>query len=126
MFHGGGFCIGSPDSEEQSCRNFVQAFGAVCISAAYRLAPEFPFLYAVKDGWDALRRVTEQAEVWGADLSSSFIVGGISAGGNVAAVLAHLARDEPLAVPLMGQYLAIPAVLPPTVVPGKYKELYLS
>jgi acetyl esterase/lipase len=46
MFHGGGFCIGSPEGEEQSCRSFVQAFGAVCVSPAYRLGPEYKFPYS--------------------------------------------------------------------------------
>ncbi|KIX98387.1 uncharacterized protein Z520_05688 [Fonsecaea multimorphosa CBS 102226] len=126
MFHGGGFCIGTPESEEQSCRNFVQAFGAVCISATYRLAPEFPFPYAVNDAWDAMRWAAEKATSWGADPSAGFVVGGTSAGGNLSAIMAHLARDEGLSPPLTGQYLAIPTVLPPAVVPEKYKEYYLS
>ncbi|EXJ75455.1 uncharacterized protein A1O5_02151 [Cladophialophora psammophila CBS 110553] len=120
MFHGGGFCVGSPESEEQSCRNFVQAFGAVCVSAGYRLAPEFPFPYAIHDAWDALRWAAKKASSWGADPSAGFVVGGTSAGGNISAILAHLARDEGLSPPLTGQYLAIPAVLPPSVVPEKY------
>jgi acetyl esterase/lipase len=126
MFHGGGFHIGSPEGEGQSCRNFVQAFGAVCVSAAYRLGPEFPFPCAALDSWDALKWAAENAQPWGADPSKGLIVGGTSAGGNISTVLAHLARDEGLSHPLTGQYLAIPAVLPPTVVPDKYKEYYLS
>lgn len=54
------------------------------------------------------------------------MVGGTSAGGNLTAVLAHLARDEKLSPPLTGQYLSIPAMLPESVVPEKYKEFYLS
>ncbi|OAP62023.1 hypothetical protein AYL99_04226 [Fonsecaea erecta] len=126
MFHGGGFCVGIPEAEERSCRNFVQAFGAVCVSAAYRLAPEFKFPYAVNDAWDAVQWAAAQASSWGADPSAGFVVGGTSAGANISAVLAHLARDEGLSPPLTGQYLAVPPVLPPTVVPDKYKEYYLS
>lgn len=126
MYHGGGFCIGAPEGEEQSCRNFVQAFGAVCISASYRLAPEFKFPYAVKDSWDALKWAAENAKSWGADPSVGFIVGGTSAGGNIAAVLSHVARDEGLSPPLTGQYLAIPAILPESKVPEKYKKYFLS
>ena len=51
LYHGGGFCVGMPESEEQSCRSFVQAFGAVCLSFSYRLAPDFKFPYAVTDAW---------------------------------------------------------------------------
>lgn len=126
MYHGGGFCVGHPDSQEQDCRNFVQAFGAVCLSVSYGLAPEFPFPYAVKDSWEALKWAAVNARSWGADLFAGFIVGGVSAGGNIAAVLAHLAREEKLSPPLTGQYLCIPTLLPPAVVPDKYKEYYLS
>jgi len=126
IYHGGGFCIGAPEGEEQTCRNFVLAFGATCISASYRLAPEFKFPTAPKDCWDCLKWATENAKSWGADPSKGFVIGGTSAGGNITAVLAHVARDEKLSPPLTGQYLAIPAVLPPTVVPEKYQQYYLS
>jgi len=126
MYHGGGFCIGAPEGEEQSCRNFVQAFGAVCISASYRLAPEFKFPHAPKDSWACLRWAAENAKSWGADPSVGFVIGGTSAGGNITAVLAHVARDEGLQPPLTGQYLAIPAVLPANKVPEKYQQYYLS
>jgi acetyl esterase/lipase len=125
-YHGGGFTIGSPEGEERSCRNFVQALGAVCISAAYQLAPEHPFPGAPKSAWDSLRWAAANAKSFGADPSLGFVVGGTSAGGNLSAVLAHLARDEKLSPPLTGQYLSIPALLPPAVVPEKYKEFYLS
>lgn len=126
MYHGGGFCLGIPEGEELACRNFVQAFGAVCLSPAYRLAPEFKFPHAIKDSFDALKFAAANAQSWGADPSSGFIIGGTSAGGNITACLAHLARDENLSPPLTGQYLSIPAVLPHDVVPEKYKPYYLS
>ena len=126
MYHGGGFCVGGPEGEEQTCRNFVQAFGAVCVSAAYRLAPEFKFPHAPKDAWDALKWAEGNAKSWGADPSLGFVIGGTSAGGNIASVLAHVARDEKLSPPLTGQYLAIPAVLPASKIPEKYQPYALS
>ncbi|KIW94284.1 uncharacterized protein Z519_05600 [Cladophialophora bantiana CBS 173.52] len=126
MYHGGGFCIGAPEGEEQTCRNFVQAFGAVCISASYRLAPQFKFPYAPKDSWDCLKWAAANAKSWGADPSLGFVIGGTSAGGNITAVLAHVARDEKLSPPLTGQYLAIPAVLPEKKVPKAYEQYFLS
>lgn len=126
MYHGGGFCVGAPEGEEQSCRNFVQAFGATCISATYRLAPEFPFPQGVEDCWDAMKWAAENAKSWGADPSAGFIVGGTSAGGNLSAVLSVRARDEKLSPPLTGQFLAVPAVISPTRVPEKYKKWYIS
>ena len=127
MFHGGGFCIGGPESEEQSCRNFVQAFGAVCVSAAYRLAPEWAFPYAIDDAWDAYRWAVEHAATFAADPSRGLVVGGTSAGANMSAVIAHLARDADMKPSLTGQYLAIPMVVPnKSHVPEKYQHMYLS
>lgn len=55
-----------------------------------------------------------------------FIVGGVSAGANLAAVVAHLYRDEKRSPPLTGQYLSIPTTCEPGALPSKYKEAYLS
>ena len=68
----------------------------------------------------------ENAASLNINLSSGFIVGGVSAGANIAAVLAHLARDEDLQPPLTGQYLAVPPLLPSTEVDEKYKSRLLS
>lgn len=126
MFHGGGFCIGAPEGEEQTCRNLVLAFGAVCVSCSYRLAPAHKFPYAARDSWDALRWAARSAQELGADPSQGFVVGGTSAGGNLAAVVAHLARDEGLSPPLTGQYLAIPALAGDGQIPSKYKDRFFS
>ena len=115
-----------PEREEQNCRNFVQAFGAVCISAEYQLAPDHPFPAAPKSAWDGLKWAAANAKSFGADPLLGFVVGGSSAGSNLTAVLTHLARDEQLSPPLTGQYLSVPILLPPAVVPEKYKEFYLS
>jgi acetyl esterase/lipase len=58
--------------------------------------------------------------------SEGFVVGGSSAGGNLAAVVTHLARNEKLSPPLTGQFLSAPLLLPPKVVPEKYKSQYIS
>lgn len=126
MYHGGGFCVGNPEGEEQSCRNFVQAFGAVCVSSAYRLGPDFKFPYAVTDSWDALNWAAKNASSWGADPSKGFVIGGTSAGGNITGALSIMARDEKLSPPLTGQYLVIPATIGEGQVPEKWQEWYLS
>ena len=126
MYHGGGFCVGLPEGEEQTCRNLVLAFGATCFSCSYRLAPQFKFPYAVTDSWDALKWAAKNGEAFGADLSKGFVIGGTSAGGNITAVLAHLARDEGLSPRLTGQYLAIPAVGGNETIPEKYQDRWLS
>ncbi|KAK7748764.1 hypothetical protein SLS53_000788 [Cytospora paraplurivora] len=60
---------------------------------------------------------------------AGFIIGGGSAGGNIAAVLAHVARDNQLDPPLTGQYLAVPAItcfMPPEDMPEQYRAEYLN
>ncbi|KAL9106215.1 MAG: hypothetical protein Q9227_008748 [Pyrenula ochraceoflavens] len=126
LFHGGGFCMGAPEGEIQTARNVTQAFGATCLSAAYRLAPEHPFPVAPDDAWDALQWAAANAETLGANPKAGFVVGGTSAGGNIAASLALRARDNGLSPPLTGQYLAIPAVCGPPYMPEKYKDLQTS
>ena len=126
MIHGGGFCLGGPEGEEQTCRNFVLAFGATCVSIAYRLGPEYSYPYAPHDCWDGLKWCASNASLWNADLSAGFVVGGTSAGGNLAAVLTHRARDEHLSPPLTGQYLAIPQLCAEGKVPERYRQFMLS
>lgn len=126
LYHGGGFCIGTPEGEEQTCRNMVQAYGAVCLSMSYRLAPEFPFPYAPNDSWDGLKWAAKNATNFGADPTKGFIVGGTSAGANITAVLVLLARDEGLSPPITGQYLSIPPVGSGELIPEKYKDRWLS
>lgn len=88
----------------------MQAFGAVCVSCDYRLAPEFKFPTGVLDAWDALRWAASNAETFGANPMVGFVLGGTSAGGNLTAVLSHMARDKGLHPPLTGLYLHVPAV----------------
>jgi acetyl esterase/lipase len=124
MYHGGGFAIGGLEGEELNCRLFVQELGCVCVNVDYRLAPENPFPTPVQDGWDALKWAAKNYGKLGADPSKGFIVGGTSAGGNISAVMGHLARDEKLQPPLTGLALLIPALLDHTMehVEPKYKK----
>lgn len=72
------------------------------------------------------QKVAAHATSLKANPTRGFIVGGSSAGGNLSAIMAHLARDEKLSPPLTGQYLSVPALLPYKVVPEEYKSEYLS
>ncbi|MBS7807323.1 alpha/beta hydrolase [Variovorax sp. PCZ-1] len=102
FFHGGGFVIGSIQTHDILCRELSRLSGAAVISVDYRLAPEHPFPAAQSDAWDALLWLREKAESLGLDVQR-IAVGGDSAGGTLAAVCAHLARDAglPLALQLL-------------------------
>ncbi len=62
----------------------------------------------------------------GGNPTKGFVCGGVSAGGNFAAVASHIYRDEKITPPLTGVYLSVPTVLRQDVVPEKYKARYLS
>ncbi|WP_234783353.1 alpha/beta hydrolase fold domain-containing protein [Mycolicibacter heraklionensis] len=92
-FHGGGFVLCDLDSHDSCCRRLANGSGAVVVSVDYRLAPEHPFPAAVHDAWSATEWVAGHADELGAD-AARLVIAGDSAGGNLAAVVAMLARDR--------------------------------
>ena len=106
FFHGGGWCIGDIDTHDPICREIAAAAGCAVLSVDYRLAPESRFPAAVEDCFAAVRFLATDAKSLGLD-PTRIAVGGDSAGGNLAAVSAILARDAGIA--LKGQMLIYPA-----------------
>jgi acetyl esterase len=93
FYHGGGWVIGDLYTHDGLCRSIVNAAGCAVASVDYRLAPEFKFPVAVEDSYAALKWVAANGPRLGLD-SARLAVGGYSAGGNLAAVMALLARDR--------------------------------
>ena len=91
-YHGGGWVLGSLDSHDRGVRGLTSAAGCVSVSVAYRLAPENPFPAAANDCVRALDWIVKNANAFGGD-PGRVAVGGDSAGGNLAAVVALEARE---------------------------------
>ncbi len=93
FYHGGGWVIGDLDTHDNACRALTNGARCVTVAVDYRLAPEHKFPAAVDDCYAATAWAVEHASELGAD-PSKVAVGGDSAGGNLAAVVALAARDR--------------------------------
>lgn len=91
--HGGGHVVGSLDSYDALCRQLALSADCIVVSVAYRLAPEHKFPAGVVDSFAALRWAARAAHEFGGD-RTRVAIGGDSAGANLAAVCAILARNS--------------------------------
>ncbi|GAB0117901.1 alpha/beta hydrolase [Acidisoma sp. 7E03] len=105
-FHGGGWVLGSRDTHDGICRWIANLAEACVVSVEYRLAPAAPFPAAIEDAMAAVRHVAAQATILGV-APGRIAVGGDSAGGNIAAVMALAARAGQIP-PLAFQMLFYP------------------
>ena len=106
-FHGGGWTIGDLDTHDTLCRELANGSGCAVVSVDYRLGPEQRFPAAVDDCVAATRWVHANAAALRID-GARLAVGGDSAGGNLAAVVAIVARDAG-GPPIAFQLLIYPA-----------------
>ncbi|WP_405771897.1 alpha/beta hydrolase [Streptomyces sp. NBC_00080] len=93
-YHGGGWVLGDLESADSACRFLAVHAGLSVLSIDYRLAPENPFPASVEDAVAAFRHAARNAESLGVD-AHAIGVGGESAGGNLAAVVAQVTHAEP-------------------------------
>ena len=117
--HGGGHVVGSLDSYDALCRQLALQAACLVVSVAYRLAPEHKFPAGVDDSIAALQWVGAHTAEIGGD-PARIAIGGDSAGGNLAAACAILARDAG-APPLVFQLLVYPRTAPDEELPSHHE-----
>jgi acetyl esterase len=108
-FHGGGFVTGSITSHDAPIKVLAHESGVVIAAIEYRLGPEAKFPAAIDDALAAYAWARAHAQDFGAS-RERVGVGGDSAGGNIAAVICHLARDAEHLEPPAHQLLIYPAI----------------
>jgi acetyl esterase len=109
-YHGGGWVIGDLDTHDVVCRTLCNGARCAVFSVEYRKAPESPFPAAVDDCFDALKFVAGKSNELKVN-AKQLAVGGDSAGGNLATVMALMARDADgpaLSHPISFQVLIYP------------------
>ncbi|KAI3532283.1 hypothetical protein CSPX01_13595 [Colletotrichum filicis] len=124
LWPGGGFIVAGVEPTTRPAREFALEFGAVVVNATYRLAPEHKFPRSVKDGWETAVWLSKNATRFGGDISKGFIVGGWSAGANIASVVSQRSGVKGLGI--TGTLLGIPFLLVKEIVPEKYARQWVS
>lgn len=120
-FHGGGFVLGNLDTHDRVCRSLAKESEAVVIAVDYRLAPEHKFPAALEDGHAVTKWVGANAERLGID-RSRVAIGGDSAGGNLATVVALRCREAG-GPPLAAQVLIYPVTDLSSFKTASYRDL---
>ena len=93
FYHGGGWVLGDIASHDRLCRLLANGAACIVVSVDYRLAPEHKFPAAPEDCYAALQWIAANGNTFGGD-PSRIAVGGESAGGNLSAAVALMARDR--------------------------------
>ncbi|TCD70230.1 hypothetical protein EIP91_004411 [Steccherinum ochraceum] len=119
--YGGGFIGGNIEYDDYRMRIISGRFHVAAVLLEYRLAPEHPFPTSAYDG---LKWMAENAPTLGMDLAKGFILGGTSAGGNIAASLAHRVQQDALfeGKRLTGSILTVPTLLHPLGYPEEFRD----
>jgi len=120
FFHGGGWVIGNLDTHDGTARKLANAAGAVVVSVDYRLAPEHPYPAAAEDCYAATCWVAEHGPAELSMAPGRLAVAGDSAGGNLAAVVALMARDR--GGPALAFQLLVYPVTDPDFERASYRE----
>ncbi|KAE8364680.1 Alpha/Beta hydrolase protein [Aspergillus caelatus] len=100
-FHGGGWGLGDLDTEAHICKHLSVKADVCVIDIGYRLVPEQPFPIGIQDSFAALQYIHSQGGSKFNIDPTRISLGGVSAGGNIALIVAHLARDASIPLNLV-------------------------
>lgn len=149
FFHGGGWAVGGPEFSLSPARGFANLLGAIVASPSYKYTPEDPFPAPMQSGWDAAAWLAHPENLHNAalkdeqvefDPSLGLFVGGVSAGANLAAVIAGISAAtaankgsklaqglSELTQPIKGVFLSVPLVVhEDMVLPAEYASIWTS
>lgn len=96
--HGGGFTVGNSEDTAAITSRLARDTDCLVVSVNYRMAPEWPFPHAINDAFQVYAALQKQGDLLKGD-SARITVAGDSAGGNLAAALPFVARDQGLEPP---------------------------
>ncbi|KAJ7624738.1 Alpha/Beta hydrolase protein [Roridomyces roridus] len=127
-FHGGGWAVGNVDMDDYQLRQLCVELQISIVNVEYRLAPEHPNPIPQDDCYDGIKWAVENQVLLSADIKKGFLIGGLSAGGHLTAVLAHRARDDPRfeGRRITGHIMQVPVLCHPQAVPGEYEGSLFS
>jgi acetyl esterase len=111
--------MGSIDMADNTCRHLANRANCVVVSVGYRLAPEYKFPAAAEDAYTVTNWVSENSDRINA-LEGKLAIGGESSGGNLAAVVALMARDRG------GPRLAFHLMVYPVIEPNFLRKSYVE
>ncbi len=118
-FHGGGWVVGNLETADVYCRAMTDGAGCAVVSVNYHHAPEHKFPIPAEDAFTATRWAAQHAATFSGD-ATRLAVSGTSAGGNLAGVVAMMARDR--GGPLLVYQLLIVPVIDYTFETASYRE----
>ncbi|KAF8500654.1 Alpha/Beta hydrolase protein [Hysterangium stoloniferum] len=124
--YGGGWCLGQINDNDKLLRSVAVESRISCVCADYRKAPENPYPIPLDDVYASLKWAVENANAISADITKGLIIGGTSAGGNLAAAMVHRALKDPQ---LKGKVTGVSLIVPPLLAPSlhdRYKDELLS
>ncbi|EQK97499.1 hypothetical protein G6O67_006153 [Ophiocordyceps sinensis] len=136
--YGASYVAGTPNMVTRPARDFASEMGAVVVAPSYKLAPEAPWPAPLHSVWEVLVHLSRHAERdFGASLDDGFVVGGLSAGANAAAVAwgietlsnsgdSAVEKLEKLEKPITGLFLNCPFLLAEEIVPHEYRDVWTS